>query len=148
MHQNLVLAETVLLNDRLADSELINAVADCLNGLRHGAILQIGHVLRLHGENPGIFGARSQIVLRQAVIHNVAQVRTGFRGHPFQHNLIGIIRRIGLGNFVVIDLAGAQFFLQPIHGTIGVSVNGIVHLHLKDQVCAALQVKAQMNAIL
>ena len=52
LHQDLILAQSVLLNDRLADAQLVNAVADGLNGQRHRAVLQFSQGLRLHGEGP------------------------------------------------------------------------------------------------
>ena len=41
LHKDLVVAESVLLDDRLVDAELIDAVANGLDGLGDGAILQV-----------------------------------------------------------------------------------------------------------
>ena len=46
LHQNLVLPEPVLLDDRLAHAQRVDAVADGLDRLRDGAILQVRQALR------------------------------------------------------------------------------------------------------
>ena len=58
LHQNLILAQSVLLNHRFAHAQLVDAIADGLDGQGDGAILEIGQGLRLHGESPGIVRAR------------------------------------------------------------------------------------------
>ncbi len=40
-------------------------------------------------------------------------------------------------------LAALQGVLQPLDRAVGVGIDGVVHLHLKNQVRAALEVKAE-----
>ena len=58
-----------------------------------------------------------------------------------------MVHRIGLGDVGVIDLARAHVFLQARNRVVGIDVDRVVHLHLQDQVGAAPQVEAQVNAV-
>ena len=66
LHQDLVLAQPVLLNDRLADAELVNAIADGLDGLLDSAALELRERLLLHGQDIGALGARYSVCIRGA----------------------------------------------------------------------------------
>src|ERR1700733_5986510 len=74
LHQNLVLAETVLLDRGFTHAQRIDAVVDGFNRLRHRLALQIREDLRLHGQRPGVVRPRSQVVFRQAGVRDVEQV--------------------------------------------------------------------------
>jgi hypothetical protein len=76
LHQDLVLAQSVLLNDRLAHSQLIDAVAYGFYRLRDRLVFQSRQCLRLHDHCPSVLGAGSQIVFRQPIVHDGSQVRT------------------------------------------------------------------------
>ncbi len=141
LHQNLILPQSVLFDDGFAHTQLVNAVADGLNGLVHGAVLQVGQGLRLHGNGPGVVRARGQIVFGQTILHDGEQVGSGFRRHAFQHNLVGMIDWIGLGDLGVVDLVRAQIFLQSLDRVVGINIDRVVHLHLQNQVSAALEVE-------
>ena len=41
-----------------------------------------------------------------------------------------------------------EIIFQPLDGAVGVGVDGVVDLHLKNQVRAALEVEAEVNALL
>jgi hypothetical protein len=44
-----------------------------------------------------------------------------------------------------MDILLAQLRGEPVHGLIGFLGHGFLHLHLQDQVCAALQVKSELD---
>ena len=96
LDQDLVLAEAVLLDDRLADAKLVNAVANGLDGLRHGTVLELGERLRLHGQRPGVLGAGGEVVLRQQVADDLAQVGGGLRRNTLDLDAVGIACGSGL----------------------------------------------------
>ena len=147
LHQNLVLAEAVLLDHRLAHAQLVDAIADGLDGLRHRAVLQVGEVLRLHRNRPGIFRARAGVVLRQPVGNNALEIAGLLRRNALDHDHFGMVHRIGLDDVGVIDLVRPQVFLEARKRVVGVDVDRVVDLHLQDQVRPATQVEAQMNAV-
>ncbi len=57
------------------------------------------------------------------------------------------LRVVDLAKFVVMDVLVAQLRGQVIERLIGLLADGLVHLHLQDQVRAALQVQAQLDAL-
>jgi hypothetical protein len=147
LHKNLVLAEPVLLDHRLAHAELVNAVADGLDGLGDRAVLQVGEVLRLHRNRPGIFRARAGVVIRQPVGDNVLEIAGLIRRNALDHDHFGMVHRIGLGDVGVIDLVRPHVFFEARNRVVGIDVDRVVHLHLQDQVRPAAQIEAQMNAV-
>jgi len=114
----------------------------------HGPVLQFSQGLRLHGKGPGIVRARVEVILRQALAYCRTQIRSSLRRHAFQNDLVGPIDWIRLAEFGVIDLVGAQVFLQPLHGAVGISVHRVIDLHLENQVSATLEIETQMNMVL
>ena len=138
----------MFLDDRLRYSELVNAVANGLNRLGHSLVLERGQILRLHAQSPAIFGARVQVVLLKPIVHDGTQVGARLRRHSLNHNFVRIVRRIGLGDLGVVDLAGAKLLLHALNGVVGVYIHRVVHLHLQDEVSAALEVQSQVNTLL
>src|SRR5665213_9769 len=64
LHQNLIGAQVVFLNHRLAHTQRIHAIANCLDGLLDGFLVQILDDLRLHGQQQtGVVIAAGDIVL-------------------------------------------------------------------------------------
>jgi hypothetical protein len=59
--------------------------------------------------------------------------------------MVGGVR---LGNLRVVDLADAHLLLEPLDGVVGVHIDSIVDLHLQNQVGPALEVEAEMDALL
>src|SRR5208282_2164198 len=55
--------------------------------------------------------------------------------------------RIGLGDIGVIDLVRPQVFLEARQRVVGIDIDRVVDLHLQNQVRAAIEVEAQMNAV-
>ena len=53
------------------------------------------------------------------------------------------MRVIDAANFVERDFLIAQLFIEPVHHLVCFLRDGILHLNLKNQVRAALQVKAE-----
>ena len=58
-----------------------------------------------------------------------------------------MVHRIGLGDLGVVDLLRAQIFLQARNRIVRVHVDGVIDLHLQDQVGAAFEVEAQVDAV-
>src|SRR5438105_12436810 len=79
LHQNLVLPKSVLFNDWFANAQGIHALADGLDALRHGAILQVIKRCRLDRQGVGIFETAAEIVIIKAVTYGVAQLRCAIR---------------------------------------------------------------------
>ncbi len=147
LHQYLILAEAVLLNHRLAHAQLVNSVAYGLDRLRDRAVLQVGEVLRLHRNRPGIFRARTGVILRQPVGNKAFEIAGLIRRNPLHHDHFRMVYRIGLGDVGVIDLVRPQVFLEARNCVVGIDIDRVVDLHLKDQVRPAAQIEAQMNAV-
>jgi transcriptional regulator of nitric oxide reductase len=57
LHQNLILSQSMLFDDGLAHTQLVNAVSDGLNRLSNGAIFEVGQRLRFHRNRPGVVSA-------------------------------------------------------------------------------------------
>src|SRR5208283_1978596 len=144
---NLVLAEPVFLNRRLAHAQRINAVADGLNRLSYGLILQLGEHLRLHRENVCTLGSRTQVVLGQALRNDILQVGASTRWNALQHDLVGTVLRIGLGDIGKGNLALVELLFEDFDSVVGISVDRVIHLHLQDEVGSALQIESQVNAL-
>ena len=76
------------------------------------------------------------------------KIRSRLRRHALEHDLVGMIHRVRLGDLGVIDLVSAQVFFQALQRAVGISVHRVVHLHLQNQVGAALQIEPQMDVVL
>ena len=85
--------------------------------------------------------------LRQPFADDRSQIRARFSRNAFDDDLFRMIDRVRLDDVVIMDLAGLHVGLQPLNGVIGFYLNGVVHLHLQDQVGAAFQVQAEVNAV-
>ena len=138
----------MFLDNGFRDPQLIDTVANSLDCLTDGAVLQFRQRLRLHRQGPGVLCSGRQLVLGQAVAHDRAQISAGFRRHTFDNDLVRIIYRVRLADLRVIDLAGAQVRLQSFDRVVRLHIHRIVHLHLKDQVGPAFEVQAQVNSFL
>ncbi len=147
LHQNLVLAEAVLLNRRLAHAQRIDAVADGLDRLGHRFVLHLGEVLRLHGQSEGVIGPRAHVVFGETLGDDIHQILTAVRRHSLYHNLVGIVLRIGLGDVGEGNLSFIELLFENLDSVVGVNVHGIVDLHLQDQVGSATQIETKPNAV-
>src|ERR1700674_696224 len=147
LDKNLILAEAVLLNHRLAHTQLVNSIADGLYGLGDRAVLQIGQVLRLHRNRPGIFRAGAVVVVRQPVGKNALEVAGLLRRNAAYHDHFRVVYRIGLHDVGVINLARAHVLFKARNRVVGVDVDRVVDLHLQDEVRPPSKIKPQMNAI-
>src|SRR5689334_7913873 len=72
LDQNLVIAQAVFLDQWFAYAQTVYARPDRFNRLFQRAIFQIGKLLRLHGQDPAIFGAGGNVIFRQAIAYNSA----------------------------------------------------------------------------
>ena len=127
----------MLLNHRLADAELINTVADGLDGLGYCFVLQVGEHLGLHAHDPGILGPRCGLVFRQTLLNNGEQIGARLRRNAFQHDPVRIALRVRFSDFRIIDLLGTELFLERFQRIIGVNVDGVINLHLQNEVGSA-----------
>ena len=147
LDQYLILAEAVLLNHRFAHAQRVNAVADGLDGLGDGAIFQIGEVLGLHLNRPGILRARGGVVLRQSVGNNALEIAGLIRRDALNHDHFGMVDRVGLGDVRVVDLARAHILFEARNRVVGVNIDRVFDLHLQDQVRPPAKIEPQMNAV-
>ena len=61
--KNLIVAETVLLNDGLADTEGVDAVANHFNRVLDGPVVERLFDVRLHRDGHGVIAATAHVVL-------------------------------------------------------------------------------------
>src|SRR5208337_4844507 len=128
-------------------AQLVNPVADGLDGLRHRLVLEFGEGLRLHGKVPGISRSPIDAVLGQVVLHDAQQIGAGTGLHTFQNDVIRIVLRIRLSDIGVVDLVAAHLLLQNFDRVLRIHIDGVVHLNLENQVSAAAQIETEMNAL-
>src|SRR6185437_7901678 len=147
LDQDLVLPQTMFFDHRFAHAQLVNAVADGFDSLLHRPVLELGELRRLHGNSVGILGAGRQVVLRQIGVDDVAQVGTVIRRNSLDDNVVGIVGWVGLGDVGKSDVPGAQGGLEALNGLLGIHVHRIINLHLQDEVGAAFEVQAKVNAL-
>ncbi len=69
-------------------------------------------------------------------------------GMPFDLDDFRTALRVRLGDFAEGDVGSLQVFLQALDRAVCVGIDGVIHLDLKDQVGATLQIESQMNALL
>jgi len=55
------------------------------------------------------------------------------------------MRVVHAANFVVADIFVAQLFRQAVHHLVGFLRDGLLYLHLQNQVRAALQIQAELD---
>ena len=60
----------------------------------------------------------------------------------------GRLLRIRLGDLAEGDVGSLQVVLQTLDRAVGVGIDGVIDLHLKNQVRATLQIESQVNALL
>jgi hypothetical protein len=120
----------------------------CFNRLRHRAVFQFGQRRRFHGQGPCVIRAGSEIILRQAILHDIPQVATRLGWHALDLDVIGIVLRIGLRDIGVINVGAPHLRRQALNRIVGVSLDGVVDHHLQNQVGSTAEIKPQMNALL
>ena len=153
LHQYLVLIARppVLLHRWLRQPELIDAVADGLDGSFHGVALE-GH--QLGGLEPHRIVAG---VLRRQHIGGIPVVDHAAEGARLDGrdaldvdlDVIGILNPLGI---VAIhadpgDALLAEILLEALHGLVGIRFDGVLYLDLQDQVAAALEVQPKLDVV-
>ena len=103
--------------------------------------------MRLHREIPGVIRARRDFVLGQALVHDAHQIAARTGGHALDRDVVGIVVRIGLGDFRKGNFALVQLLFEDFDGVVGVDLHRIVDLHLQDQVRPAAQIEAEVDAL-
>ena len=68
----------------------------------------------------------------------------GLLGRDVVHQNLRVAQ---LANVVVLDVLVAQQRREMVEGLVGFLADGFLHLHLQDQVRAALQVQAELDAL-
>ena len=148
LDQNLILAQAVLLDLRLAHAQRVHAVANGLNGLLDGLLLKSRHHHRLHGQREArIRAAAGHVVLARILgLQRGANVaRLGrFRAFHADHVRLG---RIGLVGLRKAKVGRLQVLLNAPHRVVGFGVNRFLDHHLQNQVNAAAQVQAKVNPL-
>ena len=98
LHQNLILPESVFLNGGLADAESVNAVADGLDGLGDRLVLQVSQRCGFIARFQELSGPPVMSYSGKPLLHDAQQVGRAPRLHAFQHDVVGIVLRVGLGD--------------------------------------------------
>src|ERR1039458_1418036 len=147
LHQNLVLAEPVLLNGGFAHAQRVDTIADSLDGLGYGLIFQFAEHLRLHRQSPGVVRSGREVVLREALVRDLQQIFARIRRNALQDDTIRIVYRIRLGNVREGNLFLVELLFEDFDRIVGIYVDGVIDLHLEDQVGSAAQVQPKVNAV-
>src|ERR1035437_4936564 len=154
LYQYLVLIARppVLLHRWLRQPELVDAVADGLDGSFHRVSLerhQFGG-LEPHRVVAGVL--RSQHIGGIAVVDDAAEgARLGGRDAlDVDLDVIGILNPRGI---VAIhagpgDALLAEILLEALHGLVGIRFDGVLYLDLEHQVAAALEVQPKLDVVL
>src|SRR5262249_41691005 len=123
----------------------VDSPADGVLGLGHGLVLDGGERRWLHRQQVSrIFaGGRSDTPVGETRIDQIAESSCGVGSQVMNQDL----RVVYLAKVVVVDVLIAQLGGQVVEGLIGILADGLVHLNLQDQVRAALQVQAQLDAL-
>ena len=147
LHQNLVVTQTVLLDDRLAHAEGIDASANGVDGLLHGAGFQCQGLGGLHHQRIAVFGSGLEIVTREIVADDAAKVAR-LVGRDAAN--LDYLRTVGIGHDNVRegDAAFIELVAQSLGGPLAVSSNSLVDCDLQYQVSATLEVQPAMNVLL
>ena len=137
----------MFLDRRFADAQRVDAVSNSLNCLRDRPVLHVGQARRLHGQVPGIVRRAVNVVLRQSIAHDGDQIRARGWLNPLQHNAIGIVLLVRLADVRVVNLRLTQLLFQRFDCILRDNVDGVVYLHLQDQVRSTLQIEAQVDVV-
>ena len=149
LHENLVIAQAVLLNHRLGDAELVDAVADGFDRLFDGALLERVEHRRLQRRRSRSCPApETRSYSPNWSVIERAQIAGGADIDATQGDALRIGNRIELEDVAKGDVLLLQRVLEPLDGLIGFGVDRVVYLHLKNQVGSAAQVKSEMDVLL
>ena len=85
LHQNLILTQPMFFDHGLAHAQLVNAVANGLNGLLHRAVLQVGQTaVGFMVTVQVLFAPEVSVVLGKTVLDDGAQIGTRLGRHTLQ----------------------------------------------------------------
>jgi len=145
-NQNLVVSQAILLDHGFADTQRVDAVANGLDGLLDGLLLQRRHDQRLHGEcETGVAASASYLVLVGILGLQQGTHVAGLLGrYAFHPDDLGLVRRIGLISLRKAEVGRLQFLLDAPHRVVGFGVDRFRHNHLQNQVSAAAQIQAKV----
>src|SRR5581483_506511 len=150
LDQNLVIAQAVFFDQRLAHAQRINTLANSLNGLGDRLLSDFIGAGRLQAEHITVIGAGADVILLLVgggIQNIVAKAADGIGRDAFDYDLLGMAGRVGLIDVAIRNLVFAEQVFETLDGDIRIGVHRVVHLHLKDQVGAAFQVEAEMDAL-
>src|SRR6266403_305189 len=139
-----VIADATTLDGRLREAEGVDAALDGFERLGHGRVFNLrdGRGAQSQCVSGGVAGSGREIpnvgVLRA---DQIAELRE-LRGFDVAHEDVGIV---GAAYLVVVNILGAQLVGQTVDRLVRFLGNGFLHLHLENQVRAALQVEAELN---
>src|SRR5579859_226355 len=150
LDQNLIAFQGVFFNKRLSHTQGINALANGFDSLGDGLLFNFTHAGGLQAQHITVIGAGADVILLLVgggIQNIVAKVGDGIGRDAFDYDLLGMTGRVGLIDVAIRNLVFAEQVLEALDGDIGIGVHRVVHLHLKDQVGAAFQVEAEMDAL-
>src|SRR5258707_9460883 len=146
LHENFVVFAAVQLNRRLRQSKGVDAALDGFERLCHRLLLNRSDGAGAQRERVagGFTRGGSQIphivVLR---VYNVAKLRE-LRGIQIADEDVRIVYTT---NLIVADVFRAKLAGQTVHRLVRLLRDGFLHLPLKNQVRAALQVETQLDLV-
>src|SRR6266851_4797900 len=114
-------------------------------GLVHGSLLNVRDVRRFHCKEiaGGLARGGGNIPIRKLVGNNIAGGASLFGGNVVHQNL----RVAQLAKLIIADGLVAKLLGDIVQDLIGFLADRLLHLHLQDQVRAALQVQTKLNAV-
>ena len=143
LHQNVLPPAT--LNDRLAHPELINAVADRLEGLVHGIFPKRTQFPLMQGKqklhSPGVRARTHHDQVGKLAFDEVARLVRA-RRRNLELNLRALADHFTIGNAFPLEQV-VKIPFDALHGVL----DRLFHLHFEDQVASALEIQPQMDTL-
>ena len=145
LNENFIRAAAGECNRRFGETQRINAARDRLEGLVHRVFTKGGENRGFHVELVTVHLSRSgcEGPFGKLVCDQIAKRRGSGRGDIQNENL----RIAYAANFADVDILLVKLFIEQVDRLIAPLANGFVDLHLKHEVAAALQIKAELDAV-
>ena len=130
------------LDGRFCEAECVDTAADGFDRLRHGRFLNLrdGGLAKRQSVAVGFAGGAGRIPIVTILLCDQVAKCGALRDVAHKD-----VRIVYAANFVEADGIVSQLWIEAIHHLIGFLRDGILHLNLKNQVRAALQVEAELN---
>ena len=148
LNQNLIIAESVLLDHRLTHTELVHTIPDRINRLLYRPLLQRGQLRGLHHDLIVIARTAGKVIALKRVADRISQCANFVRRHSADGDDFRTVLRIRLGDVGESDACLREILAQRLRHAIGFSIHSLIHCNLQDQVRPTLKVETKMNVLL